>query len=260
MNKELSIAIEELQRRPVDRGWFIPVRFSDCEIPEIPIGFGEYLSSIHMASISDVDFDTGANSIIDAIAPFSHDLNRKSHYLESLKQFVSIRGALSMLASPDTPPATADEIAKRLAHGGDTVCEQCIRMIEKGLASERIVVLLGMLCGCESISKHASSVLEKCESLLQSFPRDVLFRPYYAWGVDEDTYRRVIATVDSNKATVDFSLDLVFSQMIPCSRCHKGELVLIRYREYEVYDGEHFLRDSFVCSVCGATHSREDDI
>src|SRR5688500_17284984 len=46
MNEELVTAIEELRLRPYDRSWFIPVRLSDCEIPDRPIGGGESLSDI----------------------------------------------------------------------------------------------------------------------------------------------------------------------------------------------------------------------
>jgi len=46
MHEELTLAIEELRQRPTDKVWFIPVIFSDCEIPERDIGAGETLRSI----------------------------------------------------------------------------------------------------------------------------------------------------------------------------------------------------------------------
>jgi hypothetical protein len=46
MNEELTLAIEELRQRPVDRAWFIPILLSDCEIPHRTIGAGETLRSI----------------------------------------------------------------------------------------------------------------------------------------------------------------------------------------------------------------------
>lgn len=46
MNEELTLAIEELRQRPVDRAWFIPILLADCEIPRRTIGAGETLHSI----------------------------------------------------------------------------------------------------------------------------------------------------------------------------------------------------------------------
>ena len=33
-NEELTLAIEQLRRRPVDDPWLIPVRVDECEVPE----------------------------------------------------------------------------------------------------------------------------------------------------------------------------------------------------------------------------------
>jgi TIR domain len=38
VNKELAIAIEEVQLRPETASWFIPIRLDDCEIPDRQIG------------------------------------------------------------------------------------------------------------------------------------------------------------------------------------------------------------------------------
>jgi hypothetical protein len=37
MNEELQVAIEKLRQRHVDRTWFIPVKLSPCELPELEI-------------------------------------------------------------------------------------------------------------------------------------------------------------------------------------------------------------------------------
>lgn len=46
MNIELDVAIDELQRRPNNRVWFIPVKLNDCEIPDLDIGRGETLRDL----------------------------------------------------------------------------------------------------------------------------------------------------------------------------------------------------------------------
>ena len=41
MNAELTLAVDELQQRPVDRAWFIPVLLADCHVPALRIGAGD---------------------------------------------------------------------------------------------------------------------------------------------------------------------------------------------------------------------------
>jgi WD40 repeat protein len=50
-NEELALAIEELRSRRPGDPWLIPVRFSDCDIPEIDIGMGRTLRSIQRADL-----------------------------------------------------------------------------------------------------------------------------------------------------------------------------------------------------------------
>lgn len=46
MNEELTLAVEEIRRRPRDRSWFIPVRLDDVPIPDRDVGGGEVLADI----------------------------------------------------------------------------------------------------------------------------------------------------------------------------------------------------------------------
>jgi hypothetical protein len=39
-NEELILAIDQLRQRRPDKPWFIPVRFDDCNIPDLDIGGG----------------------------------------------------------------------------------------------------------------------------------------------------------------------------------------------------------------------------
>ncbi len=63
MNEELTVAIEELRRRPVSRAWFIPVRLSECAIPNRPIGAGETLQNIQWLNLFS-DWDEGVRKIV----------------------------------------------------------------------------------------------------------------------------------------------------------------------------------------------------
>ena len=68
MNKELIVAVEELRKRPVDRSWFIPVRLSECGIPNRQIGAGETLGDIQWVDVFP-DWDAGVRKILSVVQP-----------------------------------------------------------------------------------------------------------------------------------------------------------------------------------------------
>jgi hypothetical protein len=50
-NEELLLAIEQLRLRPHDHTWLIPVRFDDCDIPDLELGGGRTLTSIQRVDL-----------------------------------------------------------------------------------------------------------------------------------------------------------------------------------------------------------------
>jgi hypothetical protein len=52
MHEEITLAIEELRRRPTDRSWFIPVRLDESEVPDRDIGAGASLRDLQWVSLS----------------------------------------------------------------------------------------------------------------------------------------------------------------------------------------------------------------
>lgn len=52
MNEELTLAIEELRRRPTERTWFIPVLVDDSEVPNRDIGAGASLRDLQWVDLS----------------------------------------------------------------------------------------------------------------------------------------------------------------------------------------------------------------
>jgi TIR domain len=50
-NEELVLAVEQLRLRPPDVPWLIPVRFDECEVPDLDIGGGRTLASIQRADL-----------------------------------------------------------------------------------------------------------------------------------------------------------------------------------------------------------------
>jgi outer membrane protein assembly factor BamB len=66
MNEEILLAIEELRQRPTDRVWFIPVKLSECEIPDRDIGGGETLNDLHYVELYE-NWADGINKIIGVV-------------------------------------------------------------------------------------------------------------------------------------------------------------------------------------------------
>ena len=66
-NEELSVAVEQMRLRPPDEPWLIPVRFDDCDIPDIDISLGRSLRSIHRCDLFGKDVDDQAVRLVGAI-------------------------------------------------------------------------------------------------------------------------------------------------------------------------------------------------
>ena len=52
MNEELTLAIEELRKRPVNRSWFIPIIFDNNSVPDRDVGAGESLHDFQWVDLS----------------------------------------------------------------------------------------------------------------------------------------------------------------------------------------------------------------
>jgi hypothetical protein len=66
-NEELTLAIEQLRLRPVDEPWLIPVRFDECEIPDLDIGGGRTLTSIQRADLFGDRLDESTARLVEAV-------------------------------------------------------------------------------------------------------------------------------------------------------------------------------------------------
>ena len=66
-NEELLLAVEQLRlRRPKDP-WLIPVRLDDCEVPDLDLGGGRTLTSIHWADFFGESRDDAARRLVTAV-------------------------------------------------------------------------------------------------------------------------------------------------------------------------------------------------
>ncbi|MER6911807.1 TIR domain-containing protein [Streptomyces sp. NPDC000594] len=68
MNEELTLAVEELRRRPTDISWFIPVRLTPCRIPDREIGGGQTLKDLQSVDLF-ADWEGGLRALLDVMAP-----------------------------------------------------------------------------------------------------------------------------------------------------------------------------------------------
>jgi hypothetical protein len=66
-NEELNQAIEQLRRRQPTNPWLIPVRFSDCQIPNLDIGGGRTLSQLSYVDIFGDREEEGAKQLIKSV-------------------------------------------------------------------------------------------------------------------------------------------------------------------------------------------------
>jgi hypothetical protein len=66
-NEELALAIDQLRLRSPSEPWLIPVRFDDCEIPDIDIGGGRTLGSIQRADLFGERIDDGFARLSGAV-------------------------------------------------------------------------------------------------------------------------------------------------------------------------------------------------
>jgi HEAT repeat protein len=107
MNEELTLAIEELRKRPTSRAWFIPICLSQCNIPDRSIGGGETLRDIQAVSLYR-DFDDGIFKILTAIKPNSAPVYKLITQLRDRSARVRIRaadnlGKIGKFAEPAIP-------------------------------------------------------------------------------------------------------------------------------------------------------------
>lgn len=92
MNEELLLAVDELRMRPVERAWFIPVRFSECRVPEYSIGAGATLDGLQYVNLFE-DWEAGVQKILNVINPIPLEVQTHVAALRSSDPFVRLSAA-----------------------------------------------------------------------------------------------------------------------------------------------------------------------
>lgn len=73
MHTEIGLAIEMLQQMPIGLIWFIPVKLSECQVPNLPIGGGRTLTRLNWVPLYE-DWDRGVRNILKAMEVEPKDL------------------------------------------------------------------------------------------------------------------------------------------------------------------------------------------
>ncbi len=66
-NEELTLAIEQLRRRRPGDPWLIPVRFDECDIPDLDLGGGRTLTELQSADLFGDSYGEQAARLVQAI-------------------------------------------------------------------------------------------------------------------------------------------------------------------------------------------------
>src|SRR5579863_3125589 len=66
-NEELRLAVDQMRRRRPGIPWFIPVRFDDCDVPDLDIGGGITLASIQHVDLFGPKEHAGIGSLIAGV-------------------------------------------------------------------------------------------------------------------------------------------------------------------------------------------------
>ena len=66
-NEELNLAVEQMRIRRPGQPWLIPVRFDDCDIPDLDLGGGHRLGSIQRVDFSGDHINVATARLVSAI-------------------------------------------------------------------------------------------------------------------------------------------------------------------------------------------------
>ncbi|GAA2377291.1 toll/interleukin-1 receptor domain-containing protein [Dactylosporangium salmoneum] len=72
MNAELRQAIEEMQYKPFDHRWFVPVMLEPCELPDIDIDVNQRLSHLHHIDFA-ADWTKAIGQLISVVQPVGRE-------------------------------------------------------------------------------------------------------------------------------------------------------------------------------------------
>jgi TIR domain-containing protein len=83
-NEELTLAREQLRlRQPDDPLWLIPVRFDDCQVPDLDIGAGRTLGSIQRADLFGDRYEEGMKRLVTIVQRLLGQQSEEQHMADA---------------------------------------------------------------------------------------------------------------------------------------------------------------------------------
>jgi HEAT repeat protein len=142
MNEELTLAIDELRQRPINRTWFIPVLLSNCQLPDRSIGGGETLRDLQAVALYD-DWSDGIARILSVIKPEIEPVHRALEGLQNPSARRRIDAAERLRALGKLAGDAVEPLLKLVWDENDTVCAAAADALgEIGQASEQVILSL----------------------------------------------------------------------------------------------------------------------
>ena len=147
MNEELTLAIDELRKRPVSKSWFIPVLLDPVAIPDREIGGGETLHDLQW-----VDLSTGPRTV---------------SWEEGIRRIVALVDSGQQTTSPAIP-----EIKARIRDAVMGKAEQDLLGILRSDVNASIDAALEAFCDDEDQRSYSYLMRPICEVYGNQFSAD----------------------------------------------------------------------------------------
>jgi hypothetical protein len=71
-NEELILAVEQMRLRRTGQAWLIPVRFTDCDVPDLDLGGGRTLDSLQRVDLFRGSWERGSARLVAAVLSILH--------------------------------------------------------------------------------------------------------------------------------------------------------------------------------------------
>jgi hypothetical protein len=146
-NEELLLAIDQLRLRRPDDPWLIPVRFDDCDIPDLDLGGGRTLASIQRVDLFSDRRELGTARLVAAILRILGQ-----HFDLSAKEQAASAGFNAGTADESRPSSGSIDVKTRFSTAGDplpTVSGHDSGAVEIFLSAGRYLVSWNKEAGSE---------------------------------------------------------------------------------------------------------------
>jgi hypothetical protein len=224
MNQELSLAVEELTLRPLDRRWFIPVLLDECEIPEYSIGGLATLRSIQQVKLFS-NWSLGIDQVLNVVAPNPRRLMSKEQAREekvrellrfrrddesTLRAKISafgleaVRPIIELFKQPpawlsrndftllieclgDIGPAAKAAVPQILEHLGDSDCPPGVAQALGNIGDRRCLGYLRNVRKRYVGSNNEANVLKAIDEIAKSCGLERMIEQYLTWArIEQD--------------------------------------------------------------------------